>query len=114
MPILMGAIAYQASLREKVGEQIVFRQPINYDGETNSRSVLCPKCDEPYILVEGSDATDELIQDDMEFLAKALSTIHPAHPAGMVIRDPDGLLCRHFNLQSTAVAAEPLPSEVFT
>ena len=93
MPVLSGAIAYRASLIEKVAEQIVsWQKERDYDREAGTKRVLCPKCGEPYILVEGIDTSDDLIQDDQDFLAKALSTGHPSHPTQMVIRDPDDLL----------------------
>jgi len=111
MPMLIGAVAYRASLRDKVEEWMdPLKTPSDHDGGVSPTHVLCPKCSEPYILVEGLDATGDILQDDMEFLAKALSTGHPLHPAHMVIRDPDGVLCRHFNLQSTA-AAEKIREE---
>ena len=105
MPILIGAIAYRASPSDEVEEQIdSWEMADDYDGGASSKHVLCPKCGEPHILVEGIDATDEILQDDMEFLAKALSTGHLSHPARMVVRDPDGVLNRHFNLQSMTAA----------
>jgi len=105
MQITIGAIAYRASPIDEVEEPIGSWQMMRDHGRgANSKHVLCPKCGEPYILVEGMDATGEILQDDMEFLAKALSTGHPSHPARMVIRDPDGMLYKHFNIQSTAAA----------
>ena len=105
MPILIGAIAYGASQGDAVEKQIgSWQMARDYAGGARSQHVVCPRCGEPYILLEGTDATDELVQDDMQFLAKALSTGHPAHPARMVIRDPDGVLNRHLHLQATAAA----------
>ena len=119
MPILIGAIAYRASPSDEVEEQIdSWQVPGDYARGARSEPVLCPRCSEPYILVEGIDAGDELVQDDMEFLPKALSTGHPSHPARMVMRDPDGVLYRHFKLHSTAAAEkgreEPASREVLT
>ena len=103
MPLLIGAIAYRALPSDEVEEQIgSWQMTGDYARGARSEHVFCPRCGEPYILVEGLDARDDLVQDDMEFLAKALSTGHPLHPAYMVIRDPEGVLYRRFNLQSAA------------
>ena len=105
MPILIGAIAYRALPSDEVEEQIGSRQMTGgYARGVSSEHLLCPRCGEAYNLVEGLDASDDVVQDDMEFLSKALSTGHPSHPARMLVRDPAGVLYRHFHLQSTAAA----------
>ena len=105
MLISIGAIAYRASRSNEVEERIrAWQMTHDSNGGGGLEYVSCPKCGERYILVEveGIDATKEIMQDDMEFLAKALSTVHPSHPTRMVIRDPDGVLYRRFHPQSAA------------
>ena len=58
MPILIGAIAYQASSSHQIEEHISSWMTRDHDGSAGSKHVLCPKCGEPYILIEGTDATD--------------------------------------------------------
>src|SRR5688572_18599426 len=92
MSILIGAVAYRAFRGDDERQQIdclpMTRQ--HSDGAT-SKEVSCPKCGEQYLLVEGSDASENMLQEDMEFLAKALSSGHPSHPERLLIRDPKGL-----------------------
>ena len=109
MSILIGAIAYRASTQNEVEKQISLWQMTGSDYEgIRLEQVVCPRCSEPYVLIEGKDASDELLQKDVQFLAKALSTGHPYHPVGMVIRDPSGSLTRNFSLPIASASQEPL------
>ncbi len=97
MPIIIGAIAYRAGPNEKADERINSRPMTREDDGARSEHARCPKCGESYALVEGIDVTEEIWRDDLEFLAKALSTGHPSHPAAMIIRDPNGVLNRYLS-----------------
>jgi hypothetical protein len=97
MPILTGAIAYRALATDEVERQIrVWQKVYNRESNGTSQEVLCPKCGTAFSLLEELDATDDVLKEDLEFLAKAIRSSHPYHPDHMIIRDPSGLLFGHF------------------
>lgn len=101
MAVLIGAIAYRSLPVEEVDPQLRSWEMIRkHEGGQAEKPVKCPKCGEPYALIEGLDATDEILQGDLEFLAKALSSSHPFHPTRLFVRDPNGVLNRRFHLIS--------------
>lgn len=107
MAILIGAIAYRAWPTGEAERQIQSWDMIReYEHGQPAKSVCCPRCSEPYALVEGLDATDETLTEDAAFLQKALAAVHPAHPAHMFVRDPDGVLNRRFNRMRAALLGE--------
>ncbi len=95
MRVLIGSIAYRSAPGLDPSEQLPSRP---------DEIAKCKKCGEAYVLIEGSDATEEMVQGDVAFLAKILSSSHPCHPPRLLIRDPDGALNRRFHPTPAASA----------
>jgi len=94
--VLTGAIAYRTSAAEAVET----RRMRQYQERRQPAIVTCPKCGESYALVEGTDADDDTLQEDVAFLLKTISTVHPCHPAHVFVRDPDGVLHKVFESEA--------------
>lgn len=94
--VLTGAIAY----RTAAAEAVETRRMRQYQERRQPTIVTCPKCGESYALVEGTDADDDTLQEDVAFLLKAISTVHPGHPSRVFVRDPKGVLHKAFQSDS--------------
>jgi len=90
MATLFGAIAYKASLSQT--QAGAWEQVREFKNGERATEVECPACGELYSLIEESTATDEILEHDKRFLAKGLESVHPDHPACVVVRDPQGAL----------------------
>ena len=90
MATLFGAIAYKASLNQ--AQAVAWEQVREFNNGERATEVECPTCGEIYSLIEESTATDEILEQDKHFLAKGLESVHPDHPACVVVRDPQGAL----------------------
>jgi hypothetical protein len=59
------------------------------------KTVHCPRCAQSYALLESSDTSHDILEEDLAFLLKALGSSHPFHPPWLLVRDPRGVLRAH-------------------
>src|SRR5689334_22360599 len=103
MPQLVGAIACRVNPSGTLKLEMEFWELIETAASSSSsRNVECRKCGQSYTLLEEEDVQDDLLQEDLEFLAKALSSGHPQHPERLVVRDPVGAISKAFSLGNAA------------
>jgi hypothetical protein len=112
MSTFTGAFAYRSLPADKIDNQMTLDGLIGEFGYGRPEEIVqCAKCGESYVLIEGGDATESILQEDVEFLAKALSLTHPRHVGHLLIRDPGGNLNKHLNeIHDCASQASTLPS----
>jgi len=95
MATLCGAVAYKATIVDRLAERVNrWKMVREYQNQTSIQSIPCPRCGEVYHLLEEIYAGDETVEQDKTFLAKALASVHPAHPSYIPVRDPKGVVRR--------------------